>query len=855
MALLSSETSSFIKKIFFRAAIISSVSLLAIFSYLYVLTQDLPSLDVLQRFNPAQVSKIVSADGEVISELYKLNTSDVVSLSDIPKELRYALLSMEDREFFDHNGIRFESIFRALIVDLLSLSRRQGASTITQQLARNMYAEIGFEKTISRKIKEFITAINIEKTYTKSEIMELYFNSVYFGVGNQKGVQSAAKYYFGKDVNNLNVEESALLIGLLPAPGRYTPFRYPDRAIVRRNLVLRVMNQQGFLSDEKYQALIHGTPGGFSNIMIADSEASVRYLSDGYRTQDDNFINRAEYSDREADKNAFSLRRVDDGLWDVVCNIDIDRLDSYSFDINGIAIVRVEENYFPGIVINNRTRGISASGGYDLEDISVSGGDAICRIRTTSMLTPKKKSRLSNNAPYFTEYIRRELEKIDTELDVDIYEDGLIIHTTLDSRVQKVLNKSFNDVIERNQKKLNSEFLSDEEKLLEALDGTEFNPDSVREILRSGDLIPRELRKKFLVQGSVVALDPVHGNILGMIGGRQEAEYIDRYGFNRATQAKRQPGSIFKPFIYLSALENDTVSAATRLLNQPLIIFFDDTTRWNPQNHDRNTGGKTTLRDGLRRSLNLISVRAVQELTSPRKVADNAKKFNLTTYIDAVQAIALGVSDVIPIEIVSAYATIANNGIYNAPIGISRIEDKNGRVLKSFKTESFEVKEEPIMYILRDMMKSVVDAGTGYSIRRDYGFKGKMAGKTGTTNEKADAWFIGFTPQLCIGVWMGMDEPSVSLGKNQWGGTAALPVFGKSIKEIYDYGKYRYADSDIQLNPNLDWDAPDGVVTEYICKDTYKKATRFCTNKVKEILLKEYTMKSCEKHDSVFREF
>ena len=130
-----------------------------------------------------------------------------------------------------------------------------------------------------------------------------------------------------------------------------------------------------------------------------------------------------------------------------------------------------------------------------------------------------------------------------------------------------------------------------------------------------------------------------------------------------------------------------------------------------------------------------------------------------------------------------------------------------------------------------------------------------MAGKTGTTNEKADAWFIGFTPQLCIGVWMGMDDPSVSLGKNQWGGTAALPVFGKSIKEIYDYGKYRYADSDIQLNPNLDWDAPDGVVTEYICKDTYKKATRFCTNKVKEILLKEYTMKSCDKHDSVFREF
>ena len=420
------ETFSIVKKIFFRSIIVSAVSLIAISSYLYVLRQDLPSLDVLQRFNPAQVSKIVSADGEIISELYKLNTSDVVSfgisLKDIPKDLRYALLSMEDREFFDHNGIRFESIFRALIVDLLSLSRRQGASTITQQLARNMYAEIGFEKTISRKIKEFITAINIEKTYTKSEIMELYFNSVYFGVGNQKGVQSAAKYYFGKDVNNLNMEESALLIGLLPAPGRYSPFRYPDRAIVRRNLVLRVMNQQGFLSNEKYEELINGNPNGFSNIMIADNNSYTRYISEDYKSNVGEFINTIEYNDRKIDKDIFSLNMIESGIWDIVCNVDIGKVGSYSFGIDGVAVVDIVDNYLPNISITNKTRSITASAKDESIQNSIKKGDSICRIKTTSVLTPKKKSRLSNTAPYFTEYIRRELEKIDTELDVDIYE-------------------------------------------------------------------------------------------------------------------------------------------------------------------------------------------------------------------------------------------------------------------------------------------------------------------------------------------------------------------------------------------------------------------------------------------------
>ena len=236
-----------------------------------------------------------------------------------------------------------------------------------------------------------------------------------------------------------------------------------------------------------------------------------------------------------------------------------------------------------------------------------------------------------------------------------------------------------------------------------------------------------------------------------MIGGRTETEYMDH--FNRATQAKRQPGSVFKPFIYLTTLE-EGYSPCTQLLNQPLVFFIDDTTRWNPQNHDGSTGLLTSLREGLRRSLNLISVRIVQELVSPYQVRDTAKRFGLSTSIRAVDAIALGVSEVIPIEITSAYAAISNNGILTDPLSIISIHAKGGREIKQFLNTSVEIANESDIYILRDMMKSVVDRGTGGSIRWKYKFYAPAAGKTGTTNSKTDAWFVGFTTQIAIGVWV-----------------------------------------------------------------------------------------------------
>ena len=494
----------------------------------------------------------------------------MVKIGQVPKDLRNALLSMEDRNFYEHSGLRFQSILRAVIINVLTVSKKQGASTITQQLARNMYNTIGFKKTITRKLKELITAINIEQTYTKSEIMELYLNSVYFGHGRY-GVQSASEHYFGKDVDELELDECAILIGLLPAPARYSPINYPERSIGRRNLVLNVMYNQKYISDLEYKTVIY--------------------------------------------KPLYSKKNI-------------------------------------------KNKGIS---------------------------------------PYFTEYIRRELEKIDEELNVNLYKDGLIINTTLDSRIQRILNEHFNSGLAVNQKVFNKELIENDIKLNYIAKKNNISLDSLVNIVSKDTIIPPKFRDQLLVQGAAVVIDPSSGAILGMIGGRQEEFYLDH--FNRSSQAKRQPGSVFKPLIYLTALEKGN-KTTTQLLNQPLAIFIDDTTHWNPQNHDGSTGLLTTLREGLKKSLNLISVRIVQELIRPFDVVKNAKLFGLTTKIKPVDAIALGVSEVIPLEITSAYSAIANNGILTKPNSILNIKDRHGRVIKNFIPNSTEIKDENVIYIL-----------------------------------------------------------------------------------------------------------------------------------------------------------
>ena len=652
-----------------------------VFVYILYLHIDLPSIERLENYDPDLVTRIYSADGKLLNELY-FEKRVFVELDQIPQQMRDAVVAKEDQRFYEHWGISLRDVFRAVIINTATLSYRSGFSSLTQQLARNLYDTIGFKKTITRKIKEVITAIQIERTYTKDEILEMYLNSVHFGHGTY-GVQAAAKRFYGKYAHELVLDESALLVGLLPAPARYSPVRFPELALTKRNVVLRVMRDQEFISTAEY------------------AEARARLLD----------------------------------------NI--------------------------------------------------------------------QQEQTSGTAPYFTEYIRRFLEREDDELGVNIYRDGLKIYTTLDSRLQKIAEDAVRKSVAANQQKLNQRLFNDEEEFSKLAYLSIYPEDTVK-LMMAGEMeLYEDLRDKLLVQSSFVALDTRTGAILVMVGGRPD--YPDQ--FNRATQSLRQPGSVFKPFVYTTAIDNG-VAVTKQLLNQPVVLNIRNAdgewVKWMPQNYDGTTGGLTTIREGLRRSLNLISVRMIQEVVPAQAVKQTARRMGMSTDIRAVDAIALGTSEVHLLEIVAAYGTFANKGVYCKPFGITRIEDRYGNVLKEYYPKRKEVLSTETSYIMTNLLQTVLDRGTGGSVRWKYHFYHPAAGKTGTTQGWTDAWFVGYSPYIAAGAWFGVDDPQVSLGQGSDGSKAALPAWARFMKASHDTLTYGH----------LEFEQPEKVLDIKICQIT-----------------------------------
>ena len=647
-----------IKKIIYRCLILIAVGMLGVLSIILILSRDLPSLEQLENYDPDLVTRIYSADGKVLNELF-VQKRVFIELDKIPEHMQYAVVSSEDRRFFDHWGLSMRSIARAVMINTLSLSYRQGFSTLTQQLARNLYKSVGFEDSILRKVKEMITAIQIERTYTKDEILEMYLNTVHFGHGTY-GVEAATKRFFGKESKYLTIDESALLVGLLPAPASYSPIHHPDRAIRRRNTVLRLMRDQGYIGKGEHE--------------------------------------------------------------------------------------------------ENRARTLE-----------------------TVLEVPKR-----GTAPYFTEYVRRVLEKQDTALGINIYRDGLKIYTTLDSRLQTIAEDAVLKTVKDDQERLNKRLYKNREEFEDLAYLTIYEEDSIKMMLAGEGQLYKDLRDKLLVQSAFVALDPNTGGILAMVGGRPD--YHDQY--NRAVQAKRQPGSVFKPFVYTTALDNG-YPVTEQLLNQPVVLNIQNMdgtwVKWKPQNYDGSTGGLTTFREGLRKSMNLISVRMVQQDIAPAdQVKQTAKRMGINTDIRAVDAIALGTSEVFPIEMVSAYSALSNMGVYSKPFAITKIEDRYGNIIKEYYPDRKEVLSEETAYLMTSLMQTVMDRGTGGSARWKYKFNRPAAGKTGTTQGWSDAWFVGFTPQIAAGCWFGVDNFKVPLGPGQDGSRAALPAWARFMKAAHD---------------------------------------------------------------------
>ena len=665
------------------------------------------AIEQLENYDPDLVTRIYSSDGKILSELF-LQKRVFVELNIIPKHMQDAVIASEDRRFYEHWGLSLRSVARAISINILSLSYRQGFSTLTQQLARNLYKTIGFEDSILRKIKEVITAVQIERTYTKDEILEMYLNTVHFGHGTY-GVEAATKRFFGKESNELSVDESALLVGLLPSPASYSPIRHPERARKRRNTVLRLMRDQ-------------------------------KYITHNEHTQ----------------YRAMTLESVKE------------------LPIRGLA-------------------------------------------------------------PYFTEYVRRLLEKEDEALNINIYRDGLKIYTTLDSRLQALAEKVVLDAITTSQSKLNNRIINNKEEFELLGHLTIHDEDSVKMMMQGEAQLYKDLRAKLLVQTAFVAIDPKTGAIVAMIGGRPD--YHDQY--NRAVQAKRQPGSVFKPFVYTTALENG-YTVSQQLLNQPVVLNVQNTdgswVKWKPQNYGGSTGGLTTLREGLRKSLNLISVRIVQQDYAPaEQVKRTAQRMGISTDIRAVDAIALGTSEVIPLEMVAAYAAYANKGVYSKPFAITKIEDRYGNTIREYNAVQYEVLSEEIAFLMTNLMQTVMDRGTGGSARWKYKFTRPAAGKTGTTQGWSDAWFVGFTPQLAAGVWYGVDDYQVSLGIGQDGSKAALPTWARFMRDGHD----------ILEMPRVNFQRPSGVVVSEICSVSKMGARKACP------VEKRYTSRDLNLHKNV----
>lgn len=634
----------------------------------------LPSLDELENPRQSLASNVISADGVVIGQFFRENRREI-SIDSIPSFVVEALVATEDRKFFDHWGVDVERFAKAMFKTIF-MGKKEGASTITQQLSKNLYdlkvVRENLFQTGVRKIREWFTAVQIERTYTKKEILQMYLNNSYFG-NRAYGIEMAAQHYFGKSAKDLKLTEAAVFIALLRSSVYYNPIKNPKNALRRRNVVLLNMKLVGFITQEQYDTL------------------------------------------------------------------------------------KTEPIELASIVTNSGVQ--------------------------------------SEIAPHYVEDVRQQLENMKEEYGFDIYEDGLKIYTSLDTKMQEIANRVTSEHLDEFQKTFDKswnwnkyrtllkeyvEKAIKSEKIYRIAKGADTK--AVYDSLKADKEFIRSVQKKAqTIEVGFVCLDVSNGEVKAMVGGRNQ-EFS--FGLNHATQVQRQPGSSFKPIIYSVALDNGLYPAYP-ILNQEF-EYGDD--HWNPHNFDMTTGGFLTLREGLKNSENLISARLIiEDHAQLWKIGQLARKLGIKNKLHLVPSIALGTSEVVPIELTSVYATLANKGIYNEPTSIYKIEDKDGIILFQALPHAEEALSEETTFLITNMLETVMNEGTGLRTRSIHKFFRPAAGKTGTTQDYGDAWFMGFTPQLAAGVWVGFDDRRITFqGSYGQGSRAANPIWSNFMREVYD---------------------------------------------------------------------
>ncbi len=634
---------------------------------------DFPSLRLELKLAGKKVKSIVDARGESVPALIlepellgsvfsaELEDRTVIRLAEAPQTLIDAVLVTEDRDFYRHSGVSVRRLFGALFATLTG-GMKQGGSTLTQQLVKNLY--LSPERTLRRKANEAVMAVVLDARYSKDEILETYLNEIYLGRRGSiaiTGVGEAARYYFGKDVPDLDLAESATLAGMIRAPNAYSPFRNPDRTRERRNLILRLMREEGKID-----------------------EAALRHA--------------------------------------------------------------MEEP-----------------------------------------LTPRTRSEERTKAPHFVDFVKGELaerygEKLQTE--------GLQIYTTLDVDLQQAAQRAVTQGLETLEK-------------------------TYRRLASASKQAP--------LQGALIALEPQTGSVRALVGGRD----YRLSQFDRVTQAHRQPGSLFKPFVYLAAFArrdlDPPVTPATVLVDSPIVVEWGTKTeeeQWTPRNYDNDYRGRMTARRALELSINIPTVRVSLQAGLPYVLAA-ARDAGIASRLRAYPSIALGAFEISPMEIAGAYGALANSGVRVAPNAIVGVMTGDGRVLDRKATQLAPALPADAVFLVNSVLQGAATRGTGAGARAR-GLTGVLAGKTGTTNDGRDAWFVGFSPRFLSVVWVGYDD---NRGLNLSGTQAAVPIFA-------DFSRAVPAQYFAEPFP-----VPSDIVTAEIDPDTGFLASPGCPRTMTEVFI------------------
>ena len=735
----------------------------------------LPSFEELENPKSNLATEIYAADGELIGSFYVQNRS-YVDYEDLSPALVAALVSTEDARFYTHSGIDFISLSRVAI-KTLALGRRDqgGGSTITQQLAKNLFPRdttsyrnplVRGGRMVVTKLKEWVTAVKLEYNYTKEEIIAMYLNTVFYG-SNSYGIKAAARTFFDKDPSELNIQEAALLVGVVNAPTRYSPVRNPDLSLARRNVVMTRMKQQHYLTRHQLDSLeqlpidLHFTP-------ISHNDGVATYF-------------------REMIRNVMNMPRPTKRQYGRDYEAELERWESNP--IYGWCHKNVKTDGTP----------------YDIYRDGL-------RIYTTLDYDMQR---------YAEKTLHDQLAALQPRMDAQVRRTGRIFNKITNEAAERIINSAmrytdrYRSLVKQGatREEIENDFRTPTRMRIFTYDGM------VDTLMSPRDSI---LHHKKIMRGSFMAMDPNTGYVKAYVGGPD----FRFFKYDMVRQGKRHIGSTIKPFVYCFAIDYMGMTPCTMVPNLPVTLETDNMEPWQPKEAGRVVydGVYHPLRWGLAHSRNNYSAWIMKQAKDPKAVADFIHQMGIHSYIDPVNALALGPVDVSLFEMVGAYGTFVNKGVFTEPIFITRIEDRQGNVIASFVPAVSDAISEQTAYTMVQMLQNNVRTGTGGRLRWMYGFSDvEMGGKTGTSQEGRDAWFMGVTPNLVAGTWVGCEDQSAYLLSGAEGASIALPVFAGFMKQVYEDPSCGVRRTERFYRPAgaIEYDCPDSEAPDRMQDDEF----------------------------------